>query len=284
MSTGSHLFSLDTPTGVHLEGERSGSGVPVILLHGLTATRRYVVMGSRHLARAGAELIAFDARGHGESGPAPDSAAYEYADMVGDLEAVAAVAGAPAVLIGNSMGAATAAAYALKHPEQVAALVQVTPGFRGGARDEQEMGDWNALADGLERDGVDGFMEAYQPPADPRFREAALRFTRQRLERHRHPEAVVHALRVVPRSVAFEGLDALGRLEMPALVVGSRDDSDPGHPLELARAYAEALPGARLLVEEPGESPLAWQGAQLSRAIEGFLREAGLLGSGEQQH
>jgi pimeloyl-ACP methyl ester carboxylesterase len=240
-------------------------------------------MGSRYLARAGAELIAFDARGHGESGPAPDPAAYEYADMVGDLETVAAVAGAPAVLIGNSMGAATAAAYALKHPERVAALVQVTPGFGGGRRDERELGDWNALADGLERNGVDGFMQAYEPPEDPRFRAAALRFTRQRLERHRHPEAVVHALRVVPRSVAFDGLDALSALEMPALVVGSRDSSDPGHPLALAQAYAEALPGAQLLVEDEGESPLAWQGAQLSRAIEGFLRDAGVLGSGERQ-
>ena len=41
-----------------------------MLLHGLTATRRYVVMGSRALERSGHGVIAFDARGHGESGPA----------------------------------------------------------------------------------------------------------------------------------------------------------------------------------------------------------------------
>ena len=64
---------------------------------------------------------------------------------------------------------------------------------------------------------------------------------------------------------------------MPALVVGSRDESDPGHPLALAEAYAEALPNARLLVDEAGKSPIAWQGAQLSKAIEDFLRGAGLL-------
>jgi 3-oxoadipate enol-lactonase len=276
MSATSHLFSLDTPTGVHLEGERTGSGVPVILLHGLTATRRYVLMGSRHLARLGTELIAYDARGHGSSGPAPDPSSYEYADLAGDLETVAASAGTPVVLVGNSMGAATAAAYALEHPERVAALVQVTPGF-GGERTEADLEDWDALADGLERGGVDGFMEAYQPPAEPRFREAALKFTRQRLERHEHPDAVADALRVVPRSIPFDGLDALRALEMPALVVGSRDESDPGHPLALAEAYAEALPGARLLVEDEGQSPLAWQGAQLSRAIEEFLRQAGVL-------
>jgi 3-oxoadipate enol-lactonase len=272
-----HAFSLDTPTGAHIVGEREGAGVPLILLHGLTATRRYVVMGSRHLTRIGCELIGFDARGHGESGPAPEPGAYEYTDMVSDLEAVARIAGTPAVLVGNSMGAATAAAYALAHPERVAALVQVTPGFAGGERSGDEMGDWERLAAGLERGGVDGFMEAYVPPAEPRFREAALRFTRQRLERHEHPDAVAHALRVVPRSIAFDGLEQLERLDVPALVVGSRDDSDPGHPLALAKEYAERLPRSRFLVEEEGRSPIAWQGAQLSRAVEEFLRGEGVL-------
>src|SRR5437588_8963609 len=102
MSEGTHAFSLDTPDGVRLSGERTGSGVPIVLLHGLTATRRYVLMGSRYLARAGAELIAFDARGHGASGPAPAPDAYEYADMVSDLAVVLATAGSPVVLAGNS--------------------------------------------------------------------------------------------------------------------------------------------------------------------------------------
>jgi pimeloyl-ACP methyl ester carboxylesterase len=277
MSTGTHAFSLDTPTGVRLAGERAGAGVPVILLHGLTATRRYVLMGSRYLARAGAELIGYDARGHGSSSPAPSREAYEYADLVRDLDAVVEAVDAPVVLVGNSMGAATAAAYALESPERVSALVQITPGFAGAGREDHELGDWHALADGLERGGVDGFMEAYEPPREPRFREAALKFTRQRLERHEHPQAVADALRVVPASVAFEGLDSLAALEMPSLVVGSRNESDPGHPLALAEAYAEHLRGSTFLVEEDGQSPLAWQGAQLSRAIEGFLKERGLL-------
>ena len=277
MSSGTHAFSLDTPEGIRLEGERTGAGVPVILLHGLTATRRYVLMGSRYLARAGVELVGFDARGHGSSSPGPSSDAYEYADMVRDLDVVVAAVGSPVVLVGNSMGGATAAAWALQNAERVAALVQVTPGFSGGAKGDVDLEDWDRLAAGMERGGVEGFMEAYEPPSKPRFREAALKFTRQRLERHKHPEAVADALRVVPRSVAFDGLELLAALQMPSLVVGSRDESDPGHPLALAEAYAEHLPNSKLIVEEPGQSPLAWQGAQLSREIESFLREAGLL-------
>src|SRR4051795_4386022 len=260
MSQGTHDFSLDTPTGVTLSGERAGAGVPLILLHGLTATRRYVVMGSRYLARVGAELVGYDARAHGASSPAPSPEAYEYADMVRDLDVVVATVGTPVVLAGNSMGAATAAAYALEFPERVAALVQITPGFAGAGRDDAELGDWHALAEGMARAGVDGFMEAYEPPKEPRFREAALKFTRQRLERHQHPEAVADALRVVPGSVAFDGLEALGALELPALVVGSRDGPDPGHRLALAETYGRPLPNSKLLVESEGESPLAWQG------------------------
>jgi 3-oxoadipate enol-lactonase len=99
-----------------------------------------------------------------------------------------------------------------------------------------------------------------------------MRFTRQRLERHRDLHAVACALRVVPASQAFSGLEALTGVEAPTLVVGSRDEADPGHPLAVAKAYAERLPNAELLVEDKGRSPLAWQGAQLSKAIADFVQ------------
>jgi pimeloyl-ACP methyl ester carboxylesterase len=54
---------------------------------------------------------------------------------------------------------------------------------------------------------------------------------------------------------------------MPALVVASRDEADPGHPLAVAERYAAAIPGARLAVEPAGSSPLAWQGGQLAKAL-----------------
>ena len=59
--------------GVALAGEEDGEGIPVVLLHGLTASRRYVVMGSRALQRGGHRVIADDARGHGASAPAPSA-------------------------------------------------------------------------------------------------------------------------------------------------------------------------------------------------------------------
>ena len=116
--------------GVTLSGEAAGSGPPIVLLHGLTATRRYVVMGSRTLERSGHRVLSYDARGHGRSTPAPDRGDYGYEHLAADLEAVLDALGiARAVLAGASMGAHTALRLALRRPERVAALGLITPSF-----------------------------------------------------------------------------------------------------------------------------------------------------------
>ncbi len=269
-----NAFEVPLPRGGTLAGEIAGTGHTIVLLHGLTATRRYVVQGSRALEREGYRIVAYDARGHGVSSPAPSSDGYEYADLIADLERLLDdLELERCVLAGSSMGAATALAFALASPERVDALVQITPASRGGpSADEDELETWDRLAAGLRSNGVDGFLEVYDPPVAERWREAVMTATRQRLVAHRDLGAVADAVEVAPRSSAFEGgLQALGSLEMPVLVVGSRDSSDPGHPLEVAEAYTERLPSAELVVEDEGHSPLAWQGAQLSRTIADFL-------------
>src|SRR4051794_39417211 len=259
--------------GVTIAGETAGQGPDVVLLHGLTATRRYVVMGSKALPRAGYRVTTFDARGHGESGGAQDPAPHEYREMVAGLAAVLDHLGADrAALGGASMGAHTTMAFTLAFPERVAALVQITPAYDGRPRD---LDGWDRLADGLRSGGVDGFLEAWEFQGDPKWRKTAETVARQRLERHRHPEAVADALRVVPRSIAFEELEELEAVETPTLVVASRDDADPGHPYAIGAAYAERLPHGELVSEERGHSPLAWQGARLSKAIAEFLGGAG---------
>jgi pimeloyl-ACP methyl ester carboxylesterase len=260
---------------VSLAGEQAGHGPPVVLLHGLTATRRNVVQGSRHLIRRGYRLVAYDARGHGASSPAPAPTAYEYRDLIGDLGSVlAALELERAVLVGSSMGAATAMAFALDSPERVPALVQITPGYTGEPRTVPAA--WAQMADGLENGGVDAFVDLAQPEGLPdRWSDVAREATRQRMERHEHPRAVAAALRMVPFSSAWDGLERLRSWTAPTLVVGSRDESDPLHPLALAEEYARRLPRGELVVEEEGESPLAWQGARLSKVIGDFLERVG---------
>ena len=268
--------------GVLLAGEEVGEGPPIVLLHGLTATRRYVLHGSLTLAHRGYRLITYDARGHGESSPAPEGEGYGYEHLVRDLAAVLAdrCPGERPVLGGHSMGCHTAVAYALDHGDEVAALVLAGPVTLGSPASDESLAAWDRLADGLERGGLEGFMSAYESDlgVDPAWRETALRITRERMERHRHPEAVARALREVPRSLPFESLAELETLAVPALVVASYDEADPGHPYAIAEAWAERLPDARLVSEEPGKSPLAWQGGRLSRVIAEFSEEPAVRG------
>ncbi|MGI9557639.1 MAG: alpha/beta fold hydrolase [Solirubrobacterales bacterium] len=269
-----HEFSVQRAE-LTLSGDKAGSGDAVVLLHGLTATRDVVVHGSRHLPRQGFELIVYDARGHGQSEPASNER-YAYPELAGDLEAVLSTEarGRRAVVGGHSMGAHTTVAYALEHANDLAGLVLIGPSYAGVSPDAEELANWTALADGLEDAGIDGFLEAYERQGlAPEWRETLLRVARERLERHEHPDAVAKALRQVPRSAPFESLAELELLDVPALVVASHDEADPGHPHSVAEAYAERLPAARLISEEPGNSPLAWQGGRLSREIAMFCAE-----------
>jgi 3-oxoadipate enol-lactonase len=237
------------------------------------------VHGSRLLERSGYRVVTYDARGHGDSDPAGNATAYTYDDLVDDLSSVLdGLRIERAVLAGSSMGAATTLAFALRHPDRVDALVQITPAYAGEASvDLERVEMMDALADALERDGVAGFMRAYgNPPVERRFKSIVTEAVRQRLQSHRHPEAVAAAMRVVPRSRPFEGVETLEQVRAPTLVVGSHDEVDPDHPYEVARLYAERIPDAELVSEQPGESPLAWRGTRLSRAILNFLEGRGL--------
>jgi pimeloyl-ACP methyl ester carboxylesterase len=167
------------------------------------------------------------------------------------------------------MGAHTLLWLALNAPERVGGMVVITPAYDPAVNeDESRLARWDALADGLERGGVEGFIAAQGRPDVPEaWQETVLKVTRQRLAHHEHPQAVADALRAVPRSRPFAAIEDLGAISVPTLVVASADEPDPGHPQAVGEAYAAAIPSARLVLDEPGRSPIAWQGSQLSKLI-----------------
>jgi pimeloyl-ACP methyl ester carboxylesterase len=166
------------------------------------------------------------------------------------------------------MGAHTLVRFALEHPERAAALVIVTPAFDPEDDDPARLERWDRLSAGLREGGVDGFLEAYGEPRVPeQWRDTVRTVLRQRLSAHERPEALADALRAVPRSRPFESWEQLRALEMPVLVVPSRDEADPEHPFAVGERYAAEIPTAEIRTEEPGRSPLAWQGGQLSKVI-----------------
>jgi pimeloyl-ACP methyl ester carboxylesterase/GNAT superfamily N-acetyltransferase len=105
------------PDGVRIAVFRSGSGSPLILVHGATADHT-TWRTSGPLLAASHHLAAVDRRGRGDSGDAPPGVPYsierEYDDLAAVVTAVAAQAGGPVDVVGHSYGGRIALGAALR--------------------------------------------------------------------------------------------------------------------------------------------------------------------------
>jgi pimeloyl-ACP methyl ester carboxylesterase len=120
------------PTSLHWH--RAGSGLAIVLLHGLGATHA-MWDGIAALAER-FELLAYDFPGHGETLPPAD--AYEIDDLAEQLAAMMTMSGiARAHIVGSGLGGMVAQHFAASWPERVDRLVlcDTTPALSEGMRD-----------------------------------------------------------------------------------------------------------------------------------------------------
>ena len=116
--------ALDGPAGALYVNDGGDGGLPVVFLHSFGGDSSHWASQLDHL-RHHRRALALDLRGHGKSAR-PKDADYSVDAFVRDLEAVATeLKLSRFVLVGHSLGAAVANAYAAKHPRSVAGLVLV---------------------------------------------------------------------------------------------------------------------------------------------------------------
>lgn len=119
-----------THAGLHLsylDNGQQSHDVPVVMLHGFTASAATNWLNSgwmAELTRAGRRVIALDARGHGDSDKPYDSAYYPSNVMMEDSIALMQILGfSQADFVGYSMGARMSAFAAIKYPNKVRKLL-----------------------------------------------------------------------------------------------------------------------------------------------------------------
>ncbi len=263
-----------TPQGIELEWAEEGEGPPLLLIMGLATQMIHwhpeflAVLRSR-----GFRIIRFDNRDTGKStlmteagvpqkgnlvlrwlSGLPVPSAYTLADMAEDTVGLLDALDLPAAhVLGISMGGMVAQILAIRYPERVLSLTSMlsTPGDR-------------AYVFGKVR----AIREVLRPP--PRSREEAgphlvRRFSiigspgfpmeKERLhdtgqeawDRCPDPRGNIRQFAAILASGSRR--QALGRLNVPALVIHGKDD--PLVPVAAGRATAAAIPGARYL-EIPG--------------------------------
>jgi 2-succinyl-6-hydroxy-2,4-cyclohexadiene-1-carboxylate synthase len=242
------------------EGAPEPSG-RVVLVHGFTQTQAAWEPVAARL-RARWRLVRVDLPGHGGSAGV----------RVGFEEAAAQLGecGGRAAYVGYSLGGRLCLRLALDRPELLRALVLLgaSPGIADpAARAERRAAD-EALAAGIERDGVAAFLDRWL--AGPLF--ATLPRARAGLEDRlaNTPEGLAAALRLLGAGVQAPLWDRLAELRCPTLLVaGALDDRFAALAAEMAAAIG---PAAHLeLVPGAGHAAHLERPTEVAALLDGFL-------------
>jgi pimeloyl-ACP methyl ester carboxylesterase len=209
---------------------RAGSGQPVLLAHGFGQTRQSWAGTQERLAQAGHGSLAWDMRGHGESGRNPEGRRYAGEQFVADQHAAADVLGGSAVLVGASMGGLTGLlAQAERASCSALVLVDVTP--RWETAGVQRIHDFMTAFPA----GFDSFDHAAQVIADylpqRRTRKTPAQLAHllksdrdQRLRWHWDPRLLSEFM-VDSAQMQEEIAEAARRIDVPVLLIsGGRSD------------------------------------------------------------
>ncbi len=247
--------------------EVAGAGPLVVLvprMGDLRGTFRFVVPGLEH---AGYRVARTDLRGHGDSDVSFES--YGDEETADDIVALIEELGGPAVVVGNSMGAAAAVIAAAKRPELVLGLVLVGPFLR----DPKTNGAQRLL-----------MRAAMAPP----FAALSWKMYLPKLYAGRRPadfdqyrDSVVASLRKPGYARAFSlttrtshqpVADRLSEVAAPVLVVMGDEDPDFADPRAESNWIAQRLGAQVVMVPEAGHYPQSQRPDVTTEAVLSLLK------------
>jgi pimeloyl-ACP methyl ester carboxylesterase len=235
-----------------------GTGDPVVFVHSLAGNTGHWSAQLEHLRKT-RRAVALDLRGHGRS-EAPGSGEYSMEAQAEDVGAVAdGLALERFALVGHSMGAGVALAYAGAHPERLTHLLVADPIGDGTQTPEAEVRPFlDALASPAYVETIEGYWSSIAGS------DGAV------LER------LLHDLRETPRVTVVRGLDAvmafdpkpaLARFRGPTLAVVTPANDFPYSMHRLGTGLPHRViagTGHWLQIERP---------AEFNRILEGLLEE-----------
>ena len=248
---GAETLWLDRPGG-RIAYDVAGEGPLVVLVPGMGDLRSVYRFLAPALVEAGYRVASMDLRGHGDSDATFD--AYDDVALGGDLVALVGHLGAPAVLVGNSMGAGGATWAAAEAPESVAGLVLMGPFVRdvpvGTAAKVM-------LRLALLRPWGRAALKAYYRKLYPGRRPADLTEHITRIGASLKPPEKWRAFSATTRTSHAPVEARLAEVNAPALVVMGEKDPDFPNPASEARFIAERLNGETVMVPDAGHYPQA---------------------------
>lgn len=207
----------------------TGSGYPLLLLHGFTGSIRSWDE-QVNLWQANYKVIAVDLLGHGQSDAPHQSDRYDMILAIRDLITILdQLEISQVAMLGYSMGGRLALSFALQHPHRVSALIleSASPGLATEEEREERLKQDQMLADQIEQRGIEWFVNHWENVPLfasvgqlPEHKRSALRH--QRLANR--PEALAHSLRGMSTGAQPSWWQALGNLQLPTLLLAGEYD------------------------------------------------------------
>jgi pimeloyl-ACP methyl ester carboxylesterase len=275
LAAGGPLRFFDVPSDVGpLSAVEGGEGPPVLLLHGLGASKLSLITTLAELGSAGHRAIALDLPGFGDSAK-PLRGGYHakwFADRL--TTALDALEVDRADVVGNSMGGRIALELGLRHPDRVRRLGLLCPSLAWHKRPS-----W-AAALPLLRPELGAIQPAPRAIVDPIVRRLvpesrdgwAAVGVDEFLRGYLTPRGRV-AFYAAARQIVLEDpakfWDRLTQLDVPSLFVWGRRDQLV--PIAFARHVEEALPRAQHLELDCGHVPQFEAPGATHRALKRFL-------------
>jgi pimeloyl-ACP methyl ester carboxylesterase len=261
---------LERPSGTIAYDDSGNAGPLIVAAPGMGDLRSAYRHLGPLLVAAGYRFAAMDLRGAGESSTNWDD--YSDAAIAEDMAAlVRHLDGGPAVLIGNSLAAASAVIAAAEQPDLVAGLVLIGPFVR-----DVPMPAWQRTA----------FRAMLTPPWG---RRAWVSYYRKQMyplatppDHADHVDNLGRSLAEPGRFRAFRSLafnshadaeSCLDGLSLPALVVMGTADPDFPDPQAEARYVADRLDATLLLVDGVGHYPHAEAPERVAPHLIEFLEQ-----------
>jgi pimeloyl-ACP methyl ester carboxylesterase len=241
-----------------------GAGPLVVCVPGMGDLRSSYRFLAPALVRAGYRVAVIDLRGHGDSSDDFDS--YDDAGNADDVATLIRHLGGPAVVIGNSMGAAIGVLVAAAQPALVSGLVLIGPFVRNGRVNPALRAIMRVATS---RPFVAGVWNMYLPslfagrkPADfDGYRAQVVESTR----RHAGPVSTTMQSR-------HDGAEAaLPRVHTAVLVVMGELDPDFRSPRGEAEWIIDQLGGSIIMVPEAGHYPHSQRPDVVVPAVTSFL-------------